>query len=227
MNIIKTNSVNGLSHFKIDINSKLLENLSLYNSISSFFEDLLENRKYFVILRLEYLETGNFVSLHHGLIISKSQLDAYFKYCKDILSLKSNDYRDKAFSSIIFDYLLIDKKDEKHFIKKWTVLNIESPKPIKLESFSNSIITVTLPMNRDYLSWGNIMHNSPTIKIITTQIYTYKIKLTKKYTLVDIIKDGNKIFTFTDLDFKKDLFIRKCGLQKKKYIFFFKLQLLY
>ena len=52
------------------------------------------------------------------------------------------------------------------------------------------------------------MHNSPTIKIITTQIYTYKIKLTKKYTLVDIIKDGNKIFTFTDRDFIKDLFIR-------------------
>ena len=43
MNIIKTNSVNGLSHFKIDINSKLLENLSLYNSISSFFEEFLEN----------------------------------------------------------------------------------------------------------------------------------------------------------------------------------------
>ena len=125
MNIIKTNSVNGLSHFKIDINSKLLENLSLYNSISSFFEDLLENRKYFVILRLEYLETGNFVSLHHGLIISKSQLDAYFKYCKDILSLKSNDYRDKAFSIIIFDYLLIDKKQEKHFIKKWSELTID------------------------------------------------------------------------------------------------------
>ena len=82
------------------------------------------------------------MSLHHGLIISKSQLDAYFKYCKDILSLKSNDYRDKAFSSITFDYLLIDKKDEKHFIKKWTVLNIDSQKQIlkKKNSMNNNSI---------------------------------------------------------------------------------------
>ena len=61
----------------------------------------------FVILKLQYLESGNFVSLHHGLVLNKTQLEAYFQYCKDILSIKSNDYTDTSKKKIYFFFFYI------------------------------------------------------------------------------------------------------------------------
>ena len=78
-------------------------------------------------------------------------------------------------------------------------------------------------MDRNYKSWGQKLFYFPNLLVIRGKSFIYNIEITKESTLVKLIKNGNTIFTFTDLDFNEERFIRKCGLQKKKYIFFFKL----
>ena len=99
MKIIKTISINGFSIFKIDINSKLLENLSLYNSISSFFEEFLENS-----VRSQLYESINNIAVAYRdnnkkqlKKILKENLEKYQNQNKDILfqvAIASNFYED-------------------------------------------------------------------------------------------------------------------------------------
>ena len=88
MKLTVTNSVNGFSSFNLSLNS-ILEDLILRESINLFFNSLEDNKKYFILLRLQYLENKQFITLHNGLIVKKDQSSQYFQYCKDILSIKS------------------------------------------------------------------------------------------------------------------------------------------
>ena len=142
----------GLNSNTYSINNKLLSDNSLKNIINLFFSELDSDRKYFILLKFQ--EEGRMVTLHKGIVVSKDVKDKYFDYCLAHLSLKSNDYLDSFFSIIIFDYFIIEKNREKFYIDKWSELKPE-PKP-KLEKFGNSTITVCLPLNRDYQSWGKL-----------------------------------------------------------------------
>ena len=94
--MIKFNSniiLNGFSEAIVDCNNYILSNNFLKRVFSQFFTKfiILSNRKYFLLLRLQY-SNGSIKTLHKGLVVSSESLDDYIKYCNDILSLKSNNY---------------------------------------------------------------------------------------------------------------------------------------
>ena len=82
-----------------------------------------------------------------------------------ILSIKSNDYTETSFDSIIFDFFLIEKDKEKYYADKWSELKNEIPQ-VKFSKFSNGSITNKLPLNREYLTWGNVILNTKNMKKI-------------------------------------------------------------
>ena len=84
-------SETGFSTNIYSINNKLLSDDSLKNIINLFFSELDSDRKYFVLLRLQFQEDGRMVTLHKGIVVSKDVKDKYFLYCTNHLSLKSND----------------------------------------------------------------------------------------------------------------------------------------
>lgn len=204
-------NLNGFSSHIYSISSKLLENQSLLNIISLFFKDLIPNRKYFILLRLKFKETQSIVTLHKGLIIHKDQKDKYFEYCKDILSIKSNDYIDSYFDEIIFDYFIIDSDKEKYYIDKWS--EIKSERIVKLEKFTNSTISLFLPLNRDYLTWGEII-------VLHLNLYSngdllYKINIiNSNLSKIIVYKGKNIIFIFNDVSYNNNIFIRSYNNQK-------------
>ena len=200
-------SVNGFNSFNINLNSKLLSNDALLEALKLFFNTLRSDRKYFILLRLQYQDTGSFASLHKGLVITQSQLNEYFNYCLNTLSIKSNDYTDKPISNLIFDYFLIEEDKEKYYTSKWSEL--KTTIPIKLEKFTNSTISVHLPLNRNYRTWGKVILDLD--KFLIIQGLNYLFKITHSINNVDsieIFKNNNKIFTFEDSDFNGDIFLR-------------------
>ena len=189
-------SEKGFNSLYININSKLLDNLTLYNSISIFFKKYLQNnnnQKYFILMRLKYLDTSSYVTLHKGLIVNNNQLESYYKYCLSILSIKSNDYTDKCIDCIIFDFFTIPPMNEKFYSDKWSEL--KSDEPIKLEKFSNSTITMFLPLNMDYESWGKIILKTINNLIVASEQHIYKINIKKNNASIDVYKN-NIMFNF-------------------------------
>ena len=82
------------------------------------------------------------------------------------LSIKSNDYTSELITNIVFNYFNIEEGREQYYINKRQELT--ETKPIKLGKFSDSSITISLPLNNDYLSWGNI--------ILKTKLITIKLQ---------------------------------------------------
>ena len=186
MNTTIKNSVNGFSSFTININN-ILEDLVLQESIKLFFSSLQPNKKYFIILRLQYQESLQFVTLHPGLIIQKDQNQQYHTYCRDILSIKSAEYRDSSYSALTFDYFLIPEDKEQYYIDKWSVLP-SLISPLIKDKFGNSTIEVSLPLNRSYAApkgGGQVILKTVELKIVQGNDYTYRIKLNEK-TNIDI-----------------------------------------
>ena len=110
-------------------------------------------------MRLRYLDTSSYVTLHKGVVVHNNQLEYYYKYCLSILSIKSNDYTDKCFDCIVFDYFTIHPINEKYYTDKWSELKVDAP--LKLGIFKgNSNIEFRIPLNRNYLSWGTVILNS-------------------------------------------------------------------
>ena len=217
MKTTSTISLNGFNSFNINLNSMLLSNEVLLEALKLFFTTLRSNRKYFILLRLQYEDTGSYASLHKGLVINKSQLDTYFNYCLNTLSIKSNDYTNKPISNLIFDYFLIEEDKEKYYTSKW--LELKVVKPIKLEKFTNSTISVHLPLNRNYRTWGKVILDLD--KFLIIQGLNYLFKITHNINNVDsieIFKNNNKIFTFEDSDFSstnyKNIFLRSYNNHK-------------
>ena len=79
---------------------------------------LLENRKFFLLLKFRDSVTGSYVTLHKGVFINIYSVEKYIEYCLNILSIKSNYYTDTVMDQIYFNYFLIEKKKEKHYIDK-------------------------------------------------------------------------------------------------------------
>lgn len=146
--------------------------------------------------------------MHKGIVITNISNKEYYNYCLDILSLKSSDYNNKVFEDIIFNFFIIDKSREQYYIDKWSEIKIAEP--VKLEKFSNSTVTFFLPLNMNYLTWGLAIINQPDIKIIVSGALVYKIKfMNNGVSEIQIYKGRNKLFTFYDIGFKDNIFIRK------------------
>ena len=198
----------GLNSNTYSINNKLLSDNSLKNIINLFFSELDSDRKYFVLLRLQFQEDGRMVTLHKGIVLNKNSKDKYFLYCTNHLSLKSNDYLDSIFEMVTFNYFMIDKDREKFYIDKWSELKVE-PVP-RLEKFGNSTITFFLALNRDYQSWGNTLFNFENENlIIMSDKNLFRISNSKDgSSSISIYKGKMKLFTLIDKDFKENIFIR-------------------
>ena len=198
----------GFNNKEYKLNSKLLSNNSLINIIKLFFKELESDRKYFVLLRLQHYNSFKIVTLHKGLILSKSDLVNYQEYCKNLLSIKSNGYSDAIFSNILFDYFLIKKDQESKYTNKWPELN--NTKNIQLQEFSNSTTTYFLPLNNNYSTWGNVLFSNDSIKII----HYHNNNIIKIHTLDDKTFNGKiyngkfMIFEFIDQVINDNKFIR-------------------
>jgi len=188
-----------------DINSKILDNSILKQYIIKFFENRIRknpNKIYFVILKLRSKDTNSFRSLHKGLIINHTSISNYIKYINNQLSLKSNYYNETVMDQIIFEYFEIPDNNLKHFKNKLVNL-IEMNNPImKFNDFTNSIITLKLPLNRNYDDWFNILSGQYYISE-KDNILTFKYFL-----------DGKLVFDFKDYDYNDKYFIREFNNQK-------------
>jgi hypothetical protein len=188
-----------------DINSKILDNFILKQYIIKFFENRIRknsNKIYFILLKLRSKDTNSYKSLHKGLIINNTSLNNYMKYINNQLSLKSNYYNETVMDQIIFEYFEIPDNNLKHFKNKLVNL-IEVNKPnIKFNDFSNSIITLKLPLNRNYDDWFNVLSGQYFIKEKDNIIYF-------KYYI-----NGKLSFIFKDYDYNDKYFIREINNQK-------------
>lgn len=122
---------------------------SMMSIISAFFKQFINEGKYFLLLKLNYVNSS-YKTMHKGVVISSDSLDAYQAYCLNILSLKSNHYHSEMILEIEFNFFRIDPFREQYYIDKWT--EVKPVESIKLKPFSNSIITTRVPYNRDYSS---------------------------------------------------------------------------
>ena len=181
-------------------NDKLLLSANTLNHIiQSFFSGLKSGEKYFILLRIEYT-SGRIVTLHRGLILGNTESREYLQYIHNILSIKSNDYTDELVSLLTFNYFLIEKKRLPAYTEKWTELLKDFDK-VTLEKFGNSTISVFLPLNRDYKSWGTLLAQSREFLIVSTKDHIYKIRRLVNGHEIDVFVGKNKIFTFQDVDF--------------------------
>nr|YP_010561574.1 hypothetical protein OSR58_mgp16 [Ganoderma flexipes]UYX56945.1 hypothetical protein [Ganoderma flexipes] len=147
------------------------------------------------------------VTLHRGIVLTKNAKDKYFLFCKNQLSMKSNDYLDSTFEMITFNYFMIDKDREKFYIDKWSELKVE-PVP-RLEKFGNSTITFYLPINRDYQSWGKTLVNLNENLIVMSDKNLFRISNSKDgSSTIEIYKGKMKLHTVIDSYFSENIFIR-------------------
>nr|YP_009652976.1 hypothetical protein [Taiwanofungus camphoratus]QCG70014.1 hypothetical protein [Taiwanofungus camphoratus]UKQ56117.1 hypothetical protein [Taiwanofungus camphoratus]WRO45215.1 hypothetical protein [Taiwanofungus sp. YW-2023a] len=156
-------------------------------------------------MRLEFID-GSIKTLHKGLVLNYDSLSEYTNYCKTLISYKGEDYTDLIIKNIEFNYFLIDKEHEQYYITKWSELLAE-PKPINLDNFGIH----KLPCSTDYGSWGRILIDIPSLKVVTSGGVYYHIFEGKALmanieigTLIKVNESGNELYSFVDT-------IQDCG----------------
>nr|QWL17552.1 DNA polymerase [Chroogomphus rutilus] len=189
-----------------DINTNILDNNILKQYIFKFFENRIRenpNKLYFVILKLRAKDTTSYKSLHKGLIINSTSFNNYIKYINNQLSLKSNYYTETVMDQIIFEYFEVPNNKLNYFKNKLVnFIDINIPNDIKFYDFSNSTITLKIPLNRNYESWVNILEGQYFFKDINNKIiFKYFLK-------------GKLLLDFMDYDYNNKYFIREFDNQK-------------
>lgn len=183
----------------------------LKNTISRFFKEYITdiNRKYFILLKVKYIN-GSTYSLHTGVIITKNSLTSYLDYVSFQLSLKSEDYKnEEEYNYIIFDYFEIPKDKENYFKEsRWDELKFIKIRKLKTFLFDKYL----LPINMNYLSWGEVYLDTDSVKIVIVKDYHFII--TKKEKSFEIkmssLKNKDIKFIFYDQVLEdKQFFIRK------------------
>lgn len=189
------------NEFVIELESSEFLSLSETSSFSfiikAFFKDVINisDRKFFILLRLHY-DDGSIRTLHKGLVVSKTALNDYITLCKNLISIKSNDYTSRAIMKVTFNYFIIDLGREQYYIDKWSELDVQNTKPISLTPFGK----YKLPSNNNYSSWGVIMSETDHVLMIAGDNYIYVI--THPSTMVSeikVFKNKKLIITFTDV----------------------------
>ena len=114
------------------------------------------------------------------------------------LSLKSDDYKDEnEYSPIIFDYFEILKEREKYFeASKWIELKNKS---IEIKNFKTFYFNNhKLPLNMNYLSWGEIHLDMDDLKVITFNDQVLIItKKSETHFEIKVSSSKNKDLKFT------------------------------
>jgi len=104
---------------------------------------------------------------------------------------------------IIFEYFEVPNNKLTHFKKKLTnFIELDNLCDIKFYDFSNSIITLKIPLNRNYDSWFNIL---------TGQFY---IEKEKNKTIFKYYLDNKLSLEFKDYNYNHKYFIREFDNQK-------------
>jgi hypothetical protein len=104
---------------------------------------------------------------------------------------------------IIFEYFEVPNNKLTHFKNKLTnFIELDNLCDIKFYDFSNSIITLKIPLNRNYDSWFNIL---------TGQFY---IEKEKNKTIFKYYLDNKLSLEFKDYNYNHKYFIREFDNQK-------------
>jgi hypothetical protein len=136
--------------YSVSTNKTLgLTNNTFKEIIKHYFNRFIKpNSKYFLLVRFKYA-SGSIETLHKGIVVSIILLDAYLKYCENVLSIKSNNYTDEPVIEVVFNFFLINRDREKYYIDRW--FEMKEIVPAKLEKFDISLGShYFLPPNQDY-----------------------------------------------------------------------------
>lgn len=199
--IIKINK-SGFNEFIGDIDTPEILSFTPDSGLSliikAFFNRIIStagDRKFFILLRLHY-DDDSIRTLHKGLIVKHASLNEYITLCKNLISIKSNDYTARAITKVTFNYFMIDLDREQYYIDKWTELDMQNTKPISLTPFGK----YKLPSNNNYSSWGVIMSETDKVSVIASDNYIYVIThLSETETEIKVFKNKKLIITFTDV----------------------------
>ena len=83
------------------------------NSIIRFYMDLLENRKYYLILKIK-LSDGKWVSVHKAILISRETMDDYIEFVNWQLSFHADESK---FRTIVFQFIEYNPFNNKNPLK--------------------------------------------------------------------------------------------------------------
>lgn len=146
----------------------------LEKAINRLFKKFRKGRSYFLIGKIKFLD-NTIKSIHKGIVINKSQNNDYLTFFNYNLENKDEEYHDKIFKSLIFEFYFIQKSRMESFVLEWPVMKSELPsKSLKIVNHIplNSLGEIEM----DYKLWGNILIDDKNSKVIANKNYVYHIK---------------------------------------------------
>lgn len=191
MNFNNLINKNGFNEFIIKTEDLIINDSLLKDFISLFFNQIiLSNKKYFVLITIEY-DNKDFRTISKGKIVSSLSLQNYIDYILSNFNFRSEDYKTLLSNNINFKYFELPNNQEKKYIEKWDLIK-SSIEPIKLEKFGK----FNLASNMNYYSWGNIfiVNKNDSLTIITNNKYIFFIYKDK----IDVLENHKIILSFYD-----------------------------
>jgi len=182
-------------------------------AIKSFWNNKvtnIDNNKHIIVLfRIVYIN-GVYNTLGHLQKLNKEDMLFYINHIKDVLSIKSNDYKAESINKIIINYGVRDGLAE---IKKD---NIKRPN-IKLQRYKH----YNIPVTNNPLEYGELLYYDKALNIylvLINPLLIAKIYTTNLFNKVEILKSGKVILSYEDKLINENSFIRIIGYNHYIYI---------
>ena len=110
-----------------------------------------------------------------GIVVNKAQNNDYLAFYDYNLVNKDEEYDDKLFKSLIFEFYFIEKSRLESFALQWPSMNSELPTK-SLKIINHCPVNSIGEIESDYKLWGNIIHDGSDFKIlIDNNNYLFKI----------------------------------------------------
>jgi len=171
----------------------------------------MDNNKHIIVLfRIVYVN-GIYNTLGHLQKLNKEDMNFYINYINDILSIKSNDYKEQEIIKIIVSYGVRDGKALTKNVKQFN-----KPKIVH-QNYKHYKLPITL----NPLNYGSLIHFDKSLNMYLVQIkHSIFAKITKLNNInkVDIFKSDKKILSYFDKMINTNSFERIIGSNHYIYI---------
>lgn len=201
-------------NYVINIENSLLNNSVIEKAIIKFWDNnvtnLNDDKHIIALFRIGYTN-GIYNTLGQLKKLNKEDKNYYINYIIDILSIKSNEYKEQEINKIIVSYGV---RNGKAAIKK-NVKNFNTK--IVYQKYNH----YNLPVSLNPLKYGSLIHFNKSQNMYLVQIRpSIFAKITKLNNInkVDIFKLDNKILSYVDKMKEGNSFVRIIGSNHYIYI---------
>ena len=173
--------------------------------ITTFFNsELVENQRYFLLLKVQVGEYG-WKTFHHGIITSRSYCNNYIEFVNSKLLTSGEHYKNEnTYERVAFQYFTIPKERWEQFPEdKWVHISRNPGETIKMSDFHRKY---NIPLNIDYQTWGTVTLSTNQVLIIEGKT-NYTVNLDKELNINRIFTDKIK---FTDHILLNGQYIKRC-----------------